>query len=263
MRKYHGTLIHRSRDEHGSLEIVDDILTRSLHFGNHIRQSAMVHQFPDHLALAYTCAMMSGLLFQPAPKQALLIGLGGGSLAKFLLRHFPECEVHAVEHRAAVAKLAFGYFQLPDVPRLHVHIEDGGHYIHRPASQPDDLILLDAYDERGMAPDLDEPAFLEACRERLAPRGLLITNLWSRERVRYKHTLANLQRCFGMSPLQLPSEGTTNVITLSARYALPKPGARPLPAALVSLEERSGLPLGKLARRLHKHNGPWWGRLLP
>ena len=48
MHKYHGRLIHRSRDEHGSLEIVDDILTRSLHFGNHIRQSAMVHQLPDH-----------------------------------------------------------------------------------------------------------------------------------------------------------------------------------------------------------------------
>lgn len=263
MRKYHGTLIHRSRDEHGSLEIVDDVLTRSLHFGNHIRQSAMVHHHPDHLALAYTCAMMSCLLFQPAPSRVLIIGLGGGSLAKFLLRHFPECEVHAVEHRAAVAKLAFGYFQLPDVPRLRLHIEDAGHFIQKPAGEAYDLILLDVYDERGMAAGTEEPAFLEACRARLAPRGLLVTNLWGRERARYKRTLANLQRCFGTPPLQLPSEGTANVITLNARYPLPKLGAAPLPAAVTGLEERCGLPLGKLAHRLHKRNGPWWARLLP
>ncbi|MEK7322421.1 MAG: spermine synthase [Pseudomonadota bacterium] len=262
MRKYHGTLIHRSRDEHGTLEIVDDIMTRSLHFGNFIRQSAMVHHHPDHLALAYTCAMMSCLRFQPAPARVLLIGLGGGSLAKFLLRHFPECEVHAVEHRAAVAKLAYGYFQLPDVARLHVHIADAGQFIQTAAGEPFDLILLDAYDERGMATGMDEPAFLEACRQRLAPQGLLVANLWGRERARYKHTLANLQRCFGAPPLQLPSEGTTNVITLSARHALSNPGSHALPPPLLRLEERTGLQLGKLARRLHRRNRPWWARLL-
>ena len=262
MRKYHGQLIHRSRDEFGAIEIIDDGLARSLHFGNEIRQSATALHQPEHLLLAYTRAMMGGaLLLQNAPARVLLIGLGGGSLAKFLLHHFPDCQVHAVERRAAVAKLAYAYFQLPDTPRLRVHIEDAGRFMRDHTLAPYALILLDAYDEHGLAPGMEELAFLHACRERLAPRGVLAANLWACERARFKLSLANLRRCFGTPPLQLPSEGSTNVITFSAAHALPKLGKAALPVALKSLETRSGLELGKFARRLYKHNGPWWARL--
>src|SRR3569623_1391487 len=124
MRKYHGTLIHRSRDADGPIEVVDDGVIRTLHFGNDVRQSSMALHDPVHLMLLYTQAMMSCLLFQPDPKRVLLIGLGGGSLAKFLLHHFPRCKIDAVERRAAVVKLAHGYFQLPETPRLRVTVDD-------------------------------------------------------------------------------------------------------------------------------------------
>ncbi len=261
MRKYHGNLIHRSRDGYGPIEIIDDGHTRSLHFGNGTRQSAAILHQPGQLLLVYTRVMMSCLLFQPAPRHALLIGLGGGSLAKFLLHHFPDCEVHAVERRAAVAKLAFAYFQLPDTPRLQVHIQDAGQFIQDTRRPPYDLILLDAYDEHGMAPGMEERDFLHACRAALSPQGILAANLWGRERARFKLTLSNLHACFGARPLQLPAEGTTNIITFSAGHALPKLGIKPLPAAMKTLEARCGLELGKFARRLQQHNGTWWERL--
>ena len=99
MRKYHGTVIHRSQDSRGVIEVVDDGCTRSLHFGNAVRQSAMDLNRPEYLVLTYTRAMMSCLLFKPTPCKVLLIGLGGGSLAKFLLHHIPNCTIDAVELR--------------------------------------------------------------------------------------------------------------------------------------------------------------------
>src|SRR3569623_2268604 len=101
MRKYHVKLVHRSRDADGPLEVVDDGLTRTLHYGNDTRQSTMALADQVNLMLVYTRAMMSCLLFQPAPRRELMIGLGGGSLAKILLHYFPRSDVEAVERRAA------------------------------------------------------------------------------------------------------------------------------------------------------------------
>ena len=262
MRKYQGRLIHRSRDADGPLEVVDDGLTRTLHFGNDVRQSAMALADPFHLMLVYTRAMMSCLLFQPAPRRVLMIGLGGGSLAKFFLRHFPRCEVEAVERRAAVVKLAHGYFQLPESPRLRVHVQDARAFLAQDIHERYDLVLLDAYDAEGMAAGSAELDFIAACRARLAPPGLLVANLWARDRRHYKYVFAHLEDCFGQKPLRLPSEGGTNVITLSGRRPLARLNLKSPPVHAKTLEARTGIELIRYAHALRKHNDPWWKRLL-
>jgi O-acetylhomoserine/O-acetylserine sulfhydrylase-like pyridoxal-dependent enzyme len=65
---------------------------------------------PDKLELEYAKAMMSWLLFHDVGNDdILLMGLGGGSLAKYMLNHFPACRVEAVEYRAAVAEVAHAH----------------------------------------------------------------------------------------------------------------------------------------------------------
>ena len=90
MHRYGGIVIHQSRDEHGTIEVVEDGAYRSLHFGSEPKQSSMELHNPIRLALTYTRAMTAALLFNDAPRSVLLIGLGGGSLAKFLLHHALE-----------------------------------------------------------------------------------------------------------------------------------------------------------------------------
>src|SRR3569832_1577305 len=213
MRKYHGKLVHRSRDADGPLEVVDDGLTRTQHIGNDTRHSTMALADPVNLMLVYTRAMMRCLLFQPAPRRVLLIGLGGGSLAKFLLHYFPRCEVEAVERRAAVVRLAHGYFQLPESPRLRVHVEDARDFLAQDTPHRYVHNLLDAYDAEGMAAGSAAQDFLAACRARLAPQGLLVVNQRTHERHQNKYVFTHLEACFGERPLRLPSEGGTNVIT--------------------------------------------------
>jgi spermidine synthase len=60
--------------------------TMSLHFDISSIQSRMCMADPNALELEYTRAMMGFLLFVPQPRELLIIGLGGGSLAKYCRR---------------------------------------------------------------------------------------------------------------------------------------------------------------------------------
>ena len=258
MRRYHGTLVHRSKDSRGTIEIVDDGLTRSLHFGNAVRQSATDLSRPEYLVLTYTRAMMSGLLFQPAPCHALLIGLGGGSLAKFILHHFPRCTIDAIEHRGLVVSLAHGYFQLPEDRRLRVHVMDGVEFVQHIVSVTPahyDLILIDAYHDAGMDDNMAEQRFLHTCRELLTHDGLLAINLWGRDRPRYHRSRQALHQCFGARPLLLPAEGTTNIIAMALNRAAPKSRLKAAETHAKALEDLTGLELRRFSRMLRKHNG--------
>ena len=96
-------------DENSSLRqarpyIAETPLATSLHFAGHEIQSQMWKHAPDALALEYTQTMMGFMLFNPQPEQISMIGLGGGSLAKFCHRHLPAAaiEVEAFEVPRAI-----------------------------------------------------------------------------------------------------------------------------------------------------------------
>jgi spermidine synthase len=75
---------------------------------------------PWSLELEYTREMMAGMLLQTGlwPRHALLIGLGAGSLAKFIYRYLPDCRITVVEINPQVAFVARQYFKLPDDPHV-------------------------------------------------------------------------------------------------------------------------------------------------
>ena len=265
MRKYHGTVIHRSQDSLGVIEVMDDGHIRSLHFGNAVRQSATDMSRPEYLVLNYTRAMMGSLLFNPSPAKILLIGLGGGSLAKFLLHHFPRCTIDAVELRELVVKLANGYFLLPEDQRLRIHIAEGAGYVRHLASVASsyyDLILIDAYHSAGMDDNMAEQQFLHACFQLLTADGLMAINLWGRDQPHYGRARRALQQCFAAKPLLLPAEGTTNVIALALRRANHKRSLKSAESHAKVLENQTGVELVRISRTLLKHNGSLLDRIL-
>lgn len=168
-------MLHRARDEFGPIEILQEQALLSLYFGTSSRQSCMDPEDPTRLILSYTRAMLASLLFDPAPRSALLIGLGGGSLLRFLSHHFPDCRLTAIEKRPLVASLAQEYFGLPQEPTLI--IADGAQFV-RDTPEYFDLVLVDAYDGHGLAPALFNPQFFSDCRRILTEDGWLSINLW-------------------------------------------------------------------------------------
>lgn len=252
MRIYPGTIIHRTQDEFGIIDVVQEARTRSLYFGAPPQQSSMLLRDPVHLVFAYTRAMMACLLFNDKPRSALLIGLGGGSLAKFLLHHFPDCRVDAVESRASVADLAHRFFQLPHDPRLRVHIADGGEFVRDAGTSKNDydFLLVDAYDAAGMASSVNGMAFFDACRARLGRCGILSLNLWGGDRDGLEDTWQALQRSFDGTLLQLPVEAKGNVIALAGNRPFPAHFQKMARERLKAMEARFGIEFSHFLPRL-------------
>lgn len=258
MNKYHGKLIHKAEDELGEIEVVDDGLYRSLHFGTEPKQSCVLISDPVSLSLSYTRAMTSALLLHERPSRFLLIGLGGGSLARFLLHHYPECHIDAVEFRSQVRDIAHSHFFLPQDPRLVVHIDDAGHFLR--CADGDqfsdyDVIFIDAFIGTGIARSVLGISVYEACRSRLSNEGLVSMNLWSGDFIRATEIIDDLGASFGSNVMQLPVLGKENIIALAGSGYRLKKRLRGVAQRARDMEEQTGVEYGVFIRQLRKYNG--------
>ena len=129
------------------------------------------------LDLSYTQAMMTGLLFISKVKTATIMGLGAGSMAKNLLSSFSELDIHAVEYREAVAKVAKKYFFVPDTDRIIIHIDDAVNHMKN-TDIKSDIIFSDLYNFEGMEPKQVQPSYLRDCKNTLNKHGVLELNIW-------------------------------------------------------------------------------------
>lgn len=134
---------------------------------------------PSALELEYTQAMMGFLLWQPAPRSMLMIGLGGGSLPKYCHRHLPEADITVIEIDADVISLRETFHVPPDGERFRVFREDGAAFVARTAASGRryDVIMVDGFDASGQPGSLCTPRFYANCRTLLHPEGLLVANL--------------------------------------------------------------------------------------
>lgn len=139
-------------------------------------QSLMSVQKPNRLELSYTITMMGFLLLRPKPRHILMVGLGGGSLAKFCYQHLSETRITVVEINPHVIAMR-RHFQLPDNDeRLEVVCADGAEFV-RDTRETFDAILVDGFDADGQSSQLSSKAFFEdACRVLQTP-GVIAINL--------------------------------------------------------------------------------------
>ena len=108
------------------------------------------------------------------------MGLGAGSMAKNLLSSFAELNVHAIEYREAVVKVAKKYFYLPDSDRLFIHIDDAFNYMKNTKIKSD-IIFSDLYTAQGMASKQIQSSYLRDCKNALNKQGVLVLNIWHTE----------------------------------------------------------------------------------
>jgi spermidine synthase len=194
-----------------TVEVTESRGIRQLHLGTGAIQSAMRVNRPWDLELAYTRAMMGFLLFKQAPQDVLMIGLGGGSLAKFIRKHRPATHITAVEISPQVVVAARSHFELPgDDDHLQVRIGDGAAYV--PAHpESADVILLDGFDAGNQVESLAMLDFYADCRRALKPGGVLVVNLWGRD-TSFVTYFSRLAAAFEGNLAWLPVMNKTNVI---------------------------------------------------
>jgi spermidine synthase len=167
---------------------------RSLEFMAGNVQSEMRVDRPTELVLAYTRAIMCFALFVPRPRHIVMVGLGGGSLAKFCYRHFPDTRISVLELRADVIALRAQFCVPPDDARFAVIHTDAAGWM---AAQQDcaDVIIIDGFDEAGLPPSLGSSKFYADCRRALHTGGVLVANIFSYD-AHYPHMLGRLNLVF-------------------------------------------------------------------
>lgn len=262
MMKNRGIPVCTTRDADGLIEVFDHEGVRSLYFGTRACQSSMLLSEPATLTLGYTRSMLAALLFQPAPAKILLIGLGGGSLARFLLRHLPDTQITCIEPRASVVELARGYFQLPEHERLQIQITDGASFLSDCREHSFDLILIDAFDSVGVHPSVCTREFHHAVRRALASDGVVSINLWTTPGSSHETQLRNMALGFDGQVLRLPVEQRANLIALGLDRSRSRQELKQLREPARRLEDRYGLEFPKQLRSLQHHNGALMRRLL-
>lgn len=153
---------------------------RCLMFSDGVIQSEMLLSDPDGLTLLYTRAIMCFVLFKPAPRDVLIVGLGGGSLVKFCLRYLPGARITVLEIDEQVIALRDSFAIPPDSERLRVVHADAAQYIATLEAQVD-VLITDGFDARGQPPGLASADYYSACRRAMRPAGVAVVNLHSRE----------------------------------------------------------------------------------
>jgi spermidine synthase len=201
----------------GSIEVSEEEGVRYLHFGSRWIQGAMRIARPYTLELEYTRDMMFPLLLRSGggrPRTVLSIGLGAGSIARFLHKHRPRAAHTVVEIDPDVIACARHHFKLPpEGPRLRVTIDDGSDYLQA-ADRDFDLILVDGYDAKGRTGMLDTLPFYCNAHAHLSERGVLAANVLTRKHG-YRGSYERLEAAFEGRAIALPTCESGNVILVA------------------------------------------------
>jgi spermidine synthase len=222
---------------------------RHLHVGGSAIQSAMRLEAPDELALAYTRAMMGALLFQPHPRDVLIVGLGGGSLAKFVYREFPKAQIVAIEIDLRVVRAAVQLFHLPiGRRRLCVLVADGAQHVSQ-HPQSADLILLDAFVNHRQAPSVRTESFYRCAWHALKPDGVLAINFMSDD-PGLRAYVRRLTTAFGAATVCMRAIGEDNIIVFAFRDDPGIVTPRSLVGRAIALQRKHGLEFRAFAARL-------------
>lgn len=206
---------------------------KGLYFSISEIQSRMDLRDPFALDLEYTRTMMGFLLFVPDPRQIAMIGLGGGSLAKFCHRHVPAARLQVVEINPHVIALRDEFHVPPDDDRLRVIHGDGAQFVRYRATRCD-VLMVDGFDADGLPDRLCSQRFYDDAHEMLQPGGLLVANLHYRHRDHDRH-VARIRRSFQESVLVVvDAEGSNSIVFAAKGPAIERfrPGAVRTPKGL-------------------------------
>ena len=238
---------------HKAIEIVEEGGVRVLQIGGNAIQSAMRLDAPDRIELDYVRAMMAFLLFHPDPRDVLMVGLGGGSMARFIHQRMLQTRVTVVEINPGVVTVARRYFHFPEEDaRLEIVIGDGAEVVpQRPASC--DLLVVDGFVNGSPAKDLCAQSFYGSAFAALRPGGAMVANFMSDDK-RIETYCGRIEESFGRNPTLLLAEEEDNIIAFAVRGGPPRISWSELKARARSARRLFGLPLEECLADLRRRN---------
>ncbi len=239
----------------GKPYVYEDQGVRRLHFDSVAVQSSMRLSDPYALDLSYTETMMGFLLFNPAPRHILVVGLGGGSLSKYCHRQFPQARITTLEINRDVIALRDEFLIPPDGERFQILHADAVKFLASSDVEAD-IILLDGYDVCGLPASLCAETFYSHCWNALSADGVLVANLWgggSGDRGVY---LERLRGIFNGRVWWSKPRNSSNLIAFSIKSGRYYPQWSRLMRNAQALEEFYGLDFPRVVKNMRLRPDP-------
>jgi spermidine synthase len=209
--------IHKSVADGNIVEVSEVDGVRSLYLGSITIQSSMKVKAPFELELAYTRGMMSFLLFSDSVKHVLTIGLGGGSVPKYIHQYCPEIKQTVVEINPQIINVARSHFYVPENDeKLNVIEGDGIAYLAETPNSTD-VLMIDAFDSVGIPPDFCSQDFFDSCEMALTNDGIFAINLWGSDK-KFDIYLQRIEQSFENKVLILPTGKPGNIVVFGFKH---------------------------------------------
>jgi hypothetical protein len=167
-------------------------------------QSSMDMLYPARLVFHYERLMSLTFGMTARPVNALLLGVGGAAMWRFLRAYVPDCAPFLVDSDEAIVGIARRWFHL----KQPVVIDTAQRFLAAPSARFD-VILVDLYGPGG--PAENDEVFWARCLDALAPGGCLANN-WADFTVNPKvrvmaDSLAAIARARGLDPVFVTRRG--------------------------------------------------------
>lgn len=237
----------------GKIKVFENSLFRWLCFDeDKIIQSCMLKSDPEKLNLPYQPFMMMWqLLFNAAPTEVCLLGLGGGDMVRYLQKAFPLMKLRVVEEDASVAKIASEYFLIsPQQSPLTVEIADAKEFIKN--SQQYELIFVDIVVANKFPEFLSTESFWKQCHLSLEGRGVVMVNIVSESEDKFIELLCVMRKVFEHLPLCMGVPDHKNIVLLMPVGDIPE--IKELKQRAAKLQQQSELPFQQCLEVLVKDN---------
>ena len=187
----------RIETEYNNIFIVQkgDFLSMTFRLkGENTRQSVLNLRDRGQLPLPHAHYQTLAAVHAGKLESMLMVGLGGGSVSEYLLRHVPELHVTSVEIDSGVVAAAKKYFGVEEGPRHKIATGDGRVFLARNKTKYD-VVMIDAF-RGGYVPfHLLTNEFYTLLASRMEPDGVAVMNLRARTQL-FDSSLVTLRRTF-------------------------------------------------------------------
>ncbi len=164
-------------------------------YGGRMSFSAIDMRKPYHHVMEYTEMMIMGMAYVESPKDILMIGLGGGTIATYLRKYYPDLNITIVELDNAVLECSQKFFDFKTDENMEVVIQGGRWYLMKNKNKHD-VIFLDAYHGDYIPFHLLTKEFLILVKDHLKQDGIVVSNTWSNQKL-YERESATYADVFG------------------------------------------------------------------
>jgi spermidine synthase len=181
------------RESSAGFEIYEHQGVRWIRFPDASIQSVMLLEEPAYPLLSYVQGLLSTLLFLPTPAKVLNLGLGSGSIERFILSQLPELQLVSVETDARLIELTKQHFCIPS---SHTVIKMPAQDYLQSNQQSFDILLSDVYSTQGGVNSYLTSEFIQNAVHALDQDGVFAINLLPESRAEVVEVLFRIRTVF-------------------------------------------------------------------